>query len=536
MRSKRRGYADKRHEVLRYLLDAQATRGQGPYSDRKIAGIACVSKTTVKRLRDVAAKKKVTWQDVVAMGETERNQVFNKPSYVGPRKRYPDMAYIHAEMQRPNVTAQLLWEEYVKEGAGDALSYTQFAELYRRHRKALFPSMRRHHEPGAVVEVDYAGGGVCYQDAHGQPVKLELFVAALPHSSLAYVLAAPTQSVSDFIDMHVQMFAFFGGVVCAIVPDNLKAAVDKPGSHPYYNRGFRDFCRHYDVEPRAARVRKPKDKATVECTVKLVKTRILARLRHRAFHSKDELNQALAEMLTELNDRPMTKDGRSRHDHFNDGERQALRPLPERPYLYREFVELPPVRDDYCVTLHGHVYSVPDTLIGKTVDARLSNTTVEILFERRVVASHPRSYVRGGQTINLDHMPPSHRAQAERNPMGMLAWAQREGGALHAFVAHLFATASQPYKALTIAEDVKRLVHSHGVEHVQHACQRAMDIQSPTISSLRRFLHNGLARAKLSPSSQSRKRTARSTPVTDDAERNPQDPPRLWSRHHGHLP
>ena len=536
MKKTHRGYADKRHHALKLILDDLPPGRVAPYSDREIAGIVCISKTTVGKLRREAEAKHLTWADVEPLNEAQLNRLLNKPPRVSPRKRHPDWDFIHAELQRPNVTRQLLWDEYLEIDPTDAISYQAFAQHYRRYLGTLPSVMKQTHRPGEHVEVDYSGGGASYMDDCNKRVKVSLFVAALPSSSLIFVMASPSESVSDFIEAHVRMFEFFGGLTYTIVPDNLKAAVITPGPHPYFSRGFRDFCRHCDIQPLPARVRHPKDKPTVECSVRQVKTRILARLRDRTFRSLNELNQGIAEMLTELNERPMVKDGRSRRERFESMERATLRPLPHHTYAYRDFIELPVVGTNYRVKIHGHDYSVPDHLIGKRLDARLSATTVEVLHERQVVASHPRSHERGGQTVNRDHMPPHHRAQADRNPDGIQAWASEIGGAVQAFVAHHFASV-QPFRALVVAEDVKRLVRKHGIELVQDACQRAINLRCLTLSSLERFISNGATQKKRLPSSRSRTRTARPTSVNEHAsERHTQTAPRLRTRHHGHVP
>jgi transposase len=54
-------------------------------------------------------------------------------------------------------------------------------------------------------------------------------------------------------------------------------------------------------------VRKPRDKAKVEVGVQVVERWILARLRHRQFFSLAEVNQAIRELLSQLNDRPFQK-------------------------------------------------------------------------------------------------------------------------------------------------------------------------------------------------------------------------------------
>ncbi|MFC3651933.1 IS21 family transposase [Dyella humi] len=535
MKKTHRGYADKRHHALKLILDHLPPGRIAPYSDREIAGIVCISKTTVGKLRREAEAKHLTWADVAPLNEAQRNRLLNKPPCVPPRKRHPDWDHIHAELQRPNVTRQLLWEEYRALDPVNTISYQSFAAHYRRYLGTLPAVMKQTHPPGERVEVDYSGGGTSYVDVGNKRVKVSLFVAALPSSSLIFAVASPSESVSDFIEAHVRMFEFFGGLTYAIVPDNLKAAVITPGPHPYFSRGFRDFCNHCDVQPLPARVRHPKDKPTVECSVRQVKTRILARLRDRTFRSLDELNQGIVDMLTELNDRPMIKDDRSRRERFESMERATLRPLPDHTYAYREFIELPPVGTNYRVKINGHDYSVPHDLIGKTLDARLSATTVEVLHERQVVASHPRSHERGGQTVNRDHMPPHHRAQADRNPDGIQAWAAEVGGPVQTFVTHHFATV-QPFRALVVAEDVKRLVRKHSIETVQDACQRAINLRCLTLSSLERFISNGATQKRL-PSSRSRTRTARPTSVNEHApERHAQTAPRLRTHDHGHLP
>ena len=62
---------------------------------------------------------------------------------------------------------------------------------------------------------------------------------------------------------------FFGGVLMAIVPDNLKSAVTRSDrNEPVINEEFAAFAEFYDMAVFPARVRHPKDKALVENAVK----------------------------------------------------------------------------------------------------------------------------------------------------------------------------------------------------------------------------------------------------------------------------
>lgn len=63
---------------------------------------------------------------------------------------------------------------------------------------------------------------------------------------------------------------------------------------------------------------------------------ILARLRNQTFFSLDNLNAAIAELLEDINNRPMRHTGKSRHALFEEIERAALRPLPTADFEYAE--------------------------------------------------------------------------------------------------------------------------------------------------------------------------------------------------------
>ena len=89
-----------------------------------------------------------------------------------------------------------------------------------------------------------------------------------------------------------------------MVPDNLKSGVVKACLYdPEINRTYAGMAAHYDTAIVPARPRKPRDKAKVEVGVQVVERWILARLRNRRFFSLAELNQAIRELLEDLNRR-----------------------------------------------------------------------------------------------------------------------------------------------------------------------------------------------------------------------------------------
>ncbi len=209
----------------------------------------------------------------------------------------------------------LLWEEY-RAAAPDGYAYSRWCELYRAWEGRLSPTMRQAHLAGERLFVDYAGQTVEIVDGRtGEVRSVQVFVATLGASSYTYAEAAWTQSLPDWIGSHIRALTFLGGVPAQLVPDNPKVGVDRANWYEAgLHRTFLDMATHYGTAILPTRVRKPRDKAKVEVAVLVVERWILARLRHRRFFSLAELNEAIAELVADLNARPMRRLGVSRRE------------------------------------------------------------------------------------------------------------------------------------------------------------------------------------------------------------------------------
>src|SRR5215472_7305016 len=166
---------------------------------------------------------------------------------------------------------------------------------------------------------------------------------------------------------------------------------------PGLNRTYLDLATHYRTAILPTRARKPRDKAKVEVAVLVVERWILARLRNRRFFSLGELNQAIAELVADLNCRPMRRLGVSRRDLFLELDRPAMKDLPAEPYQYAEW-RVRRVGLDYHVDIDGHYYSVPHRLIREQLDARITERTIELFCKGERVAVHMRGAGRGRHT------------------------------------------------------------------------------------------------------------------------------------------
>src|SRR4051812_49804287 len=125
------------------------------------------------------------------------------------------------------------------------------------------------------------------------------------------------------------------------------------------------------------RTRKLRGKAKVEAGVFVAERWILARLRDRRFFSLAELSAAIAELVADLNRRPMRRLGVSRAEMFAQLDCPALKPLPADPLVYAEW-RVRRVSLDYHVDIDEYYYSVPSRPIKKEqVEARLTARTIE---------------------------------------------------------------------------------------------------------------------------------------------------------------
>ena len=252
---------------------------------------------------------------------------------------------------------------------------------YHEYRGTLARSMRQVHRAGEKVFIDYSGDTVAIIDPNsGEVLTAQIFVATLGASKYAYAEATWTQSLPDWIAAHVHALEAIGGVPRLLVPDNTKVAVIKACFYdPQVQRTYAAFAEHYDIGILPARPRKPRDKAKVEACVLIVERYLLGRLRHRTFYSLAELNQAIQEMLADINGRrPLRRLGVTRQQLFEELDRPVLKPLPAEPYVYTEW-RVRRAGLDYHVEVEDHYYSVPYRFAKDELEVRLTARTVEVL-------------------------------------------------------------------------------------------------------------------------------------------------------------
>jgi transposase len=300
----------------------------------------------------------------------------------------------------------------------------------------------------------------------------------------------------------VRAFEFFGGATELTVPDNARALISDPDRYePQASRTLLDLAAHYDTAILPARPYKPQDKAKVEVAVQVVERWILARLRHRRFATLAEVDQAIAELLSDLNSRAFKNLPGSRLSTYEVLDRPALKPLPMSRYelaVYRKAI----VNIDYHIVFEGHYYSVPQALVRSAVEIRATAHAIEILHRGARVAAHGRAYKRGGYTTLAEHLPAAHRAHLEWSPGRLIRWGHTIGTACAGLIERILESRKHPEQGYRACLGILRLARSHGAERLEAACTRALALGNPSYACVASILKNKLESQPLKPESE----------------------------------
>jgi len=493
---------------MRKIRDIVRLHYSAALSNRAIARAIRVSASTVSDCLVRARAANVGWPLPEGMSDGALEQALyaaSVPESSGPRP-LPDFAEAHRELRRKGVTLMLLWTEY-KAAHPNGLMYSSFCERYRAWRGQLDVVMRQTHRAGDKLFVDYAGHTMPVIDrTSGEARQAQIFVAVLGASNYTYAEATWAQSLPDWIGAHTRAFNFLGGVPNIVVPDNLKSGVTRAHRYePDLNPTYQDMATHYGVAVVPARVRKPRDKAKVEVGVQIVERTILAVLRHRQFFSLAELNRAIAELLTRLNQRPFSgypvadkKLPGSRKTQFETIDQPALKPLPSTAYEYAEWKQAR-VHIDYHIEVQRHYYSVPHHLIKRQLDVRITASTIECFHHGQRVACHRRVNQPGRHTTVTAHMPERHRHHAQFSPERLQRWAARMGPETAALITQVLSERPHPEQGYRACLGILRLAKSYGDERLNAACTRALILGTHRYKSIESILKKGLDRQPLEP-------------------------------------
>ena len=293
-----------------------------------------------------------------------------------------------------------------------------------------------------------------------------------------------------WVAAHVEAFAFFAGCPARLVPDNLRTGVDRPDLYdPKLNRAYGELATHYGCLIDPARAAKPKDKARVERQMPYVRDSFW---RGRVWGSETEMQAAAVVWCRDVAGRRQHRslEGAAPAVVFATVEADALRALPPSRFELARW-STTKVGPDCHIKVGRALYSVPWRLIGRRVDAREGDRTVEVFVNGDVVKTH-RRIERGRQTDYSDY-PPEKVAFFMPTP----AWCRRKAVELGPHVVELIGLllAINALHRLRSAQGVIGLADRHSVDRLDAACRRAIEVGDPSYRTVKGILVAGTEHA-----------------------------------------
>ena len=196
------------------------------------------------------------------------------------------------------------------------------------------------------------------------------------------------------------------------------------------------FADYYGITIVPTRPGRPRDKAAGERAVKIAYTKILGYFSDEVFYNLDELDEAIADRLADINSAMTRADGTTRRMRFEQEEAPMMRDLPPTPFTEVSYKRCK-VDRNWHITCDYQYYSVPFQLVGESVTVRLTPQLVSIFNGDQLVAEHTRLHgFKYRYSTDPNHGPSGddegHKALTCDE---LLAWASSFGSATHAVIA-----------------------------------------------------------------------------------------------------
>ena len=479
---------------------------------REIAGATGCSKTTageiLKRCKDCDLK----YEDAIVLPQERVNELIYPESFGRKQvKEEPDWETIHKRLRSSRrINLQYIWEEEYRPAHPDGYSYSRFCAKYNAWKDATGKNviMAQEREPGKELFIDWMGDTLdCVMDYDtGELHTAHFFVTTMAESSYPFVEAFPNETQMNWNQAHIDAFAWYGGLPRILVPDNCKTAVIHTSLYdPEINQAYMALARHYQVAIMPARVRKPKDKPSVESGVGWLETWLLEWLKGKLYYSFDALNHDVRERILELVQKNFKHRPGSRESVFAALDKPALRPLPKDSFESFETVPVSSVNNNYHVQYDGFYYSVPYMYYKQSVVIHAYAKKIEIFdCMNKRIAFHLRRFSGRRYVTRFEHMPENHKAVAEFNRYDGTYYRRKAwqiGRNTGEFVSTLLGNAEFEEQAYKSCMAVINFSRTYDSVRVDRACGKAIALNSVTYTTLKNILKNGQDKQPVNDSS-----------------------------------
>jgi hypothetical protein len=317
-----------------------------------------------------------------------------------------------------------------KHDINEGTSLSSFKRFLITHnlRRETGITCRIEQKPGHEIQIDYGEVGKMINPLTGKRSVVYAFIGTLCSSRHKFSEFVFKQDQKSFVESHIKMFRFFGGVTKTIALDNLKAGVIKPDLYdPQINRSYAEMGLHYGTFINPCRPGKPKDKGKVERDVQTIREEFKKMFAINASITIAEANYQIKQWL--INEYGQRKHGTTQlkpYEFFKEVEVPCLLPLPEQEYEISEWKQAK-VHPDCFVQVNKKSYSVPYQYVGKTLFVKVKSRIVEIYYNEELIKQH--LIPKNNRQTDYDDFPENIQKALDGNlPAYLLREAERISG------------------------------------------------------------------------------------------------------------
>jgi len=218
-------------------------------------------------------------------------------------------------------------------------------------------------------------------------------IGSLPYSGAQSAHFSFDMTLESFLEGHVRLFDWLGGVTRECVYDNLRSVVAKRDRDEVrWNPRFLHLRGHYAFHATACTPATPREKGSVEGAVRYLKSGFWPA---RRIISLADLDEQYADWRDRVCNRRLHATGRFPVAERLAEERTALRALPPAPFDFSYARESRVPLDGY-LRYRGSFYRVPEVIVHQRVVLHADRDRVWICHRGQEVARYRRDYEPGG--------------------------------------------------------------------------------------------------------------------------------------------
>jgi len=385
------------------VMDIKSLAKQG-YKIRHIARITGIHRNTIKKYLE----------GTLPVYKKSNRESCLKPYY----------GLIEGWLQQQDYQASRIYE--LLQGQGFKGSY----DVVQRHVKKLknkrdqVAYVRFETLPGQQAQVDFGDFVISCSD--GSKLTIYCFIMVLGYSRKMYIEFIDRCTLANFLKCHQKAFAYFGGIPCEILYDNMKnVVIKKMVGLIKWNASFMAFCLHYGFKPLTTPAYSPWAKGKVERPIGYIRERFWRGYQYSDFKYA---NKDILEWLREVADDRIHGTTHEKVSARFEKEKPFLGPLPPNSYdisekLWRK------VYKDCQVAFDCNRYVVPHEYVGRDVLLKINDGELRIFHDDKLLVTYKVPEGKG-QTLGIELYERLRKDKDQikrkyRKPFFKKAWATR---------------------------------------------------------------------------------------------------------------